>query len=184
MRPAEGAYLRDRLPYGGGAAQQPEGDRGLGHPQEAGPGEREVHPPLGSQGGEYRHGAELHEPVQRGKRHGREIRHAGAVQLPSEVEEEAGVERLRAGQKGHQARAPRIPRLQLPSDERLRGGVRLGDTARGEQLPHEHRTSVPCGVHQDEHGAAGGAGQGMLHPGGHRREVSSSGRGHGRGDEP
>ena len=39
-------------------------------------------------------------------------------------------------------------------------------------------------MHQDEHGAARGAGQGLLHPGGHRREVSSSGRGHGCGDEP
>ena len=103
VRSAEGADLRDRLPDGGGAAQQPGGDRGLGHPQEAGPGEREVHPPLGPQGGEHRHRAELHEPVQRDKRHGREIRHAGAVQLPSEVEEETGVERLRTGQEGHQA---------------------------------------------------------------------------------
>ena len=50
--------------------QQPGGDRGLGHPQEAGAGERKVHPPLGPQGGEHRHGAELHEPVQRDKRHG------------------------------------------------------------------------------------------------------------------
>ena len=33
-------------------------------------GEREVHPPLGPQGGEHRHRAELHEPVQRDKRHG------------------------------------------------------------------------------------------------------------------
>ena len=70
VRPAEGAHLRYRFPDGGGAAQQPEGDRSLGHSQEAGPGEREVHPPLGPQGGEHRHGAELHEPVQRDKRHG------------------------------------------------------------------------------------------------------------------
>ena len=70
VRPAEGADVRYRLPDGGGAAQQPEGDRGLGHSQEAGAGEREVHPPLGSPGGEHRHRAELHEPVQRDKRHG------------------------------------------------------------------------------------------------------------------
>ena len=56
--------------------------------------------------------------------------------------------------------------------------------AGGEQLLHQRGPSVPGGVHPHQHGAPGSAGQGRLHPRGHRYGEPASGGGHGGGDEP
>ena len=52
------------------------------------------------------------------------------------------------------------------------------------KLLHERRPSVPGGLHPHLHRAPRGAGQGLLHSGGHRRRPPAAGRGRGCGDEP
>ena len=52
----------------------------------------------------------------------------------------------------------------------------------GEQLFHFHRKARSRGLHPHEHGTAGGAGQGMLHPLRDRYEGTAPGGGHGDGN--
>ena len=59
-------------------------------------------------------------------------------------------------------------RLQLPANARLRCGQRQRYSARGEQFLHQRGAPVPGGVYPHLHGAPGGPGQGLFHPGGHR----------------
>ena len=58
-----------------------------------------------------------------------------------------GGHRLPARPARVHATAYGLPRLQLPADERLRGGVRLRHPARGVQLLRERRQAFPGGVH-------------------------------------
>ena len=75
----------------------------------------------------------------------------------------------------HPARAARLPRLQLPADERLLRGERLRHPARGVQLLHLHRQALPGGVHPHQHRAPRGARKGLLHPLRHRRAGPAAG---------
>ena len=179
----EGEDVRDGIPDGGGAPREPSRDRGLGHPFQARPREGAVHTAVGAPGGEHRHGEELPVAVQRHQRNGPEVRHGDTVLLPSTLAKTTRGQRVQAGQAGHPPRAAGIPRLQLPPDERLRGGERQRHAAGGEQLLQERGASVPCRVHQDLDREARGPRQGLLHPRRHRRALAAAGRGHGRGDE-
>ena len=133
-------------------------------------------------GGEHRHGEELPFAVQRHQRDSGEIRVANPLLLSSAFEEAAGGERFPAERKSHPPRAVGIPRLQLPADERSGSNLGFGDAARGKLILHLHRETLPCGVHPHEHGTTGGLGQGVLHPGGDRREEPVAGGGHGNRD--
>ena len=75
---------------------------------------------------------------------------------------------------------PMGSRLQLPADERLRGGLRLRHPARGVQLLRQYRPPVPGGVHPHLHRAPRSPGQGLLHAGRHQRARPAPGRPHRR----
>ena len=164
MRAAEGAHLRHRLPDGRGAEGEPGGDRGLGCPREARPREGQVHPALSPQGGEHRHREQLPEPVRCHQRHGGEIRHARAVQLPSQVTSQTRGQRVQARSEGQGAGAPGLPRLQLPPDALLLHGQRQRHAPRGELVLRLRRQAHLRRLHQDQHREARGPGQGLLRP--------------------
>ena len=75
----EGEDLCDGVPDGGGAAREPCRDRGIRHPLPSRARERTVHPSVGAQGGEHRHGEELPVTVQCHQRHGGKVQHADTL---------------------------------------------------------------------------------------------------------
>ena len=79
-----------------------------------------------------------------------------------------GGQRLPARPSRHSARAPGLPRLQLPADECLCRGLRQRHPARREQLLHQCRPSVPCHLHPHLHRASGGSRQRLLRSQRHR----------------
>ena len=170
MRPSEGAHLCHGLPDGGSPEGEPRGDRGLRCACPARPGEGQVHPAERAQGGEHRHGEELPEPVRGDQRHGGEVRHASAVQLPPEEPPQAGGDGVPAGPEGARAGAAGLPRLQLPADALVMRGERQRHASRGELVLRVHRQAHLGGLHQDEHREAGGPRQGVLHTQRHRHQ--------------
>lgn len=181
-RNGEGKDVRDGFADGGSAERELRKDKGKRRVETAGAGKQRIYFAFRAQGRKHRYGEELFLFDGRGERAGGKVRDADHLLHASAEREIHREEEIYVPPAGEEPETVRVQRLQPVADGSVLLRVGQRDAAGRERVLPLERGRHRGGVHQNEHGAAGGDGKGRVHSGGDRERTDSAGCGNGGED--